>query len=378
MKKILLMMAAAVMLFSCAPAQKKMGTAFFPPLPEQPRLQFLTSITGEEDIGKSPSALKEWLIGKRPSMKQIGRANNMGSAKGKIYIADITHNKILILDLAKKEFDYINDEGSGSLLQPLGIWVTEDDIKYVADNGRKQIVVFDRENKFLRTYGEKGQLKGPMGVAVYRNRIYVVDFEEYAVVVIDKDTGKTIQTIGGEGDLYKPTHIIVDHEGNIYVNDSFDFRIIKFDPEGKRLKIFGYAGDGLGSLARPKGIDIDREGHLYIVDAAFENVQIFDDATTDLILFFGGYGPHQGSMYLPAGLHIDYDNVEYFNKYADKDFKIKYLVYVGNFLGDKKLNVYGFGEWIGPPLPEIQRKPLPSAEPEPVKEEKKEENDGKK
>ncbi|PKL52183.1 MAG: hypothetical protein CVV37_02485 [Nitrospira bacterium HGW-Nitrospira-1] len=360
MKKTVLAILTAGLLFSCAPAAKKMETAFFPPLPQQPRLQFLYSITGEEDIGKKPSALKEWLIGKRPDMKQIGRPYDMGSAKGKIYISDSTYNKVLIIDLVKKEFDYIKDEkGEGALMQPLGIWVTEDDIKYVADAGRKQIVVFDRDNRFLRAYGEGDQFGKPIDAAVYGNRIYVVDFKKYAVVVIDKDTGKTVQTIGGQGEFYKPTHVIVDHKGNIYVNDSFDFRIMKFDPNGNHLKNFGQGGDGLGSFARPKGIDIDREGHIYVVDATFENAQIFDDETTDLLLFFGGFGPHQGSMYLPAGLYIDYDNVEYFNQYADKDFRLKYLVYVGNLLGDKKLNVYGFGEWIGPPLPVVERKPIP-------------------
>jgi len=97
---------------------------------------------------------------------------------------------------------------------------------------------------------------------------------------------------------------------------------------------------------------------VYAVDTAFENTQIFDPTSTDLLLFFGGYGPHAGSMYLPSSLHIDYDNVEYFNQFVDKDFKVKYLVYVGNLLGDKKLNVYGFGEWIGAPLPVVERTPV--------------------
>jgi len=37
---------------------------------------------------------------------------------------------------------------------------------------------------------------------------------------------------------------------------------------------------------------------------------------------------------------------------------VKYLVYVGNLLGDKKLNVYGFGDWIGPPLKGLPPRPV--------------------
>ncbi|MEF9427123.1 MAG: hypothetical protein L0956_08110, partial [Candidatus Mariimomonas ferrooxydans] len=72
-----------------------------------------------------------------------------------------------------------------------------------------------------------------------------------------------------------------------------------------------------------------------------------------LLLFFGVFGPAPGSMSMPGSIYIDYQNSEYFKKYADKDFSLKYLVYVGNLLGDKKLNVYGFGDWIGAPLPEM-------------------------
>jgi len=368
MKKKWLLILIPLLFFGCAHAGKKVETAFFPPLPQQPRLQFLLSISSEEDIGgKKAGALQEWLIGKRPSRKRIARPQGIGTSKGRIYILDRTYNKVLFLDLVKKEFDFIKDEREGALGDPLGLWVTADDVKYVADGARKQIVVFDKDNKFLRAYGGKDQLKRPMDVAVYKDRIYVADFPDNKVVVMDKDTGKTVQTIGergGEKGMFdRPTHVSVDLDGNLYVNDSFNFRIQKFDPSGKYLQTYGYQGDTLGGFARPKGIAVDRSGLIYSADAAFENVQIFDGETTDLLLFFGGYGPHTGSMYLPSPLHVDYENVGFFEKHVDKDFKVKYLVYVGNLLGDKKVNVYGFGEWVGPPLPVVERKPIPAEPP---------------
>jgi sugar lactone lactonase YvrE len=378
MKKKWWLILMPMLFFGCAHTEKKAGTAFFPPLPQQPRLQFLLSISSEEDIGgKKAGALQEWLIGKRPSRKRIARPQSIAASKGKIYILDRTYKKVLILDLVKKELDFIKDEREGAIGDPFGLWVTEDGVKYVADGERKQIVVFDRENKFLKAYGEKDQLKRPMDVAVFKDRIYVADFLAHAVVVLSKETGKTVQTIGElgeeEGRFNRPTHVTVDPAGDLYVNDSFNYRIQKFDPNGKYLKHYGYQGDTLGGFARPKGIAVDRGGLIYAVDAAFENAQIFDDNTTDLLLFFGGYGPHTGSMYLPSSLHVDYENVGFFNQYVDKDFKVTYLVLVGNLLGDKKVNVYGFGEWIGAPLPVVERKPIPSEPPA-----RKEGNEGKK
>jgi hypothetical protein len=175
------------------------------------------------------------------------------------------------------------------------------------------------------------------------------------IFALDKTSGKLKRTIGekgpAEGQFAKPTHLVVDRQGSVYVTDAFNFRVQKFDPEGKFLKSYGYLGDAFGAFARPKGLDIDRDGHLYVVDAAFENVQIFDVKTGELLLFFGGAGTAPGSMYLPAGIHIDYRNLAYFSNFVDRDFRLKYLVYTGNFFGTEKLNVYGFGDWVGEPIP---------------------------
>ena len=49
---------------------------------------------------------------------------------------------------------------------------------------------------------------------------------------------------------------------------------------------------------------MNSEGHVYVVDAAFSNVQIFDDGG-ELLLFVGRIGAAPGEFWLPAGLHID-------------------------------------------------------------------------
>jgi DNA-binding beta-propeller fold protein YncE len=322
---------------------------FYPELPETPRLQFLVSITLEDDIN-----VRKFPIDKNEHFITINRPYDIGAVMGKIYVSDRKFKKIIIVDLKEKNLRFIEGDYKSA-----GIWVTENDYKYVADFENKQIVVFDDNNKLARVYAYREQFDKPLDVTVYENKIYVSDINKHQIIVIDKDSGKTIQEIGGagkeEGKLYKPSHVIVDKQGNLYVNDFFNFRIQKLAPDGTFIKKFGYAGDTLGALARPKGIDLDREGHLYVVDAAFENVQIFDDETTDLLLFFGGFGIDGGQMYLPSPVYVDYSNVEYFRPYADKDFNLKYLVYVGNTLGPLTLNVSGFGEWKGTPPSDVKQ-----------------------
>lgn len=345
------------LLCSCAGVQQKTDaeTVFYPSLPQQPRLQYLMTINSEKDIAEPRSAFAQFVIGDVAANAVIGKPYDIASTPGKIYILDRTFKKLLIIDLAARKFSFLDDKRMGALLEPSGIWVSPDGKKYIADMKRQQVVVFDGENNYLRSYGDKSMLTKPVDVAVHEGRLYVCDMDANKVAVIDEASGELLRYFGelqtADGTLYKPTHINIDTKGNIFVNDAFNHQIQQFDENGAHLKSFGYHGDATGAFARPKGLDIDRQGHLYAVDAAFENIQIFDVKSAKLLLFFGGGGTNPGNMYLPAGVHIDYANAGYFSEFVDKDFQIEYLVYVGNMFGSNKLNVYGFGTWKGTEVP---------------------------
>lgn len=342
---------SVLILSGCAQhVEEKTSVIFYPKPPQQPRLQFLTAISSETDLGIKRDGFDNFLLGPNVSLATIGRPYDVSSAPGKIYITDRQANKILIIDLNTSKFNELKDSGLGTLRTPAGIWVSKDDVKYVADMERQQVVVFDANNDFARAYGNKELFEKPVDVAVHKNRIYVCDMLKNQIVVLDKDSGDTLLHIGkggsAEGELYKPTNITIDAQGSLFVTDAFNFRVQQFDADGKFVKVFGFHGDQIGGMARPKGLDIDGDGNLYVADAASEYTQIFNK-NAQMLLFFGGPGVGPGNMYLPAGIHIDHDNVEFFKKFADKDLKLKYLLYVCNMSGPNRLNVYGFGDWTG-------------------------------
>jgi DNA-binding beta-propeller fold protein YncE len=349
MKKRAFILSMLIICMGCASIPEKPAappaTVFYPALPQRPRLQFLHSISGESDLGEKQSALHEFIFGKRHD-QFLGKPYDVAACKGKIYIMDRMYKKIVILDLPGKKMSFLNDQGIGSLDDPAGIWVSEEDIKYVADIQRKQVVAFDKKNHFLRTYGSREIFEKPVDVAVYGKRIYVIDMNKEQLFILDRDTGRVIKTVGEKGEFFKPSHVTVGPSGNVFVTDAFHFLIKKFSPDGKFLGSIGFHADQIGGFARPKGATVDKNGRLYVVDAAFENVQIFDDQGR-ILLFFGGPGSGPGNLYLPAGIAVDDNNTAFFQKFADPNFKLEYLVYVTNMFGKNMMNIYGFGHWIG-------------------------------
>ena len=297
--------------------------------------------------------------------------------RDRIYVIDRNYNRIFCFDIENKKLEYLRDRFNpeSKILYPGGIWVTPDDVKYVSDLERKQILVFDGDNKYKGAFGDAAVFDKPVDVAVYADKIYVCDLVKHQILVLNRGTGQVIDTIGSPGDkedqFNRPTHVTVDSKGNIYVTDAFHFTVKKFDSNGTFLQSFGTAGDVPGTFARPKGVAADKDGNFYVVDAAAEVVQIFNSEGR-LLLDFGYPGPEIHNLWLPAGISIDYDNIDYFQNFAHPDFKLEYLIYIANMAGPGRTNVYGFGDWTGgqqrldqmaPPDESVLEKKQPSSEP---------------
>lgn len=348
-------LAVLLLLSGCASGPQRDTTpVFYPPLPNPPHIQHLHSFTSIKDLGGG-SAFAEFILGRESNEALISKPYGVAIHGGKIFAVDTRGPGYVVLDLVKRERTLISGGGAGRMKKPINITIDKDGLKYVTDTGRNQVLVYNRQDRFVRAYGVEGQFK-PADVAIVGNRLYISDLKHHLVHVLDKNSGKTLFKMATPamkekgGRVQFPTNMAV-YKDNLYISDTGNFKIVKYTLDGKYVGSLGEVGSTLGKFARPKGIALDRDGRMYVVDAAFENVQLFNKAGK-LLMFFGGPGDSPENINLPTDIYIDYDDVKYFQPYAAPGFKLEYVIIIASQFGVNKLNVFGFGKMSGMDYPE--------------------------
>jgi len=340
--------------------QEILEPVFFPPPPERPRLQFLKSFSGPEDLGVAgPSAFEKFVLGEPETKDGIATPYGVAIFEGKLYVCDVGKRMVEVLDLKNRTFDYLTKDRR--LMNPVNIYIDNDGVKYIADPTAGSVFVFDRSNNLKAMLGADLEIN-PIDVVVRGPRCYVTDFSSNQVVVLDKTTGNEITRIGIKsqsqrqiqplselppGEIMLISDLALDQQDSIYVTDKAGARITQFDSSGTFKRTIGRLGDNIDEFVRPKGIAIDKEDRIWVVDAATEVAKIYNQQA-QLLLFFGLPGNNPGMMNLPAKVVVDYDNVELFREYAVEGANIECLVLVSNQYGLNKINVYGFGSFPGP------------------------------
>jgi hypothetical protein len=322
--------------------------AFWPPSPDQPRIQFLTAYNSTSDLRAKQSKMDELIYGKETSADlEINKPYGVAMWNGRVYVCDIRGSGILVLDLKKRQTRLMGASGSGTIQRAVDIKVGPDGSKYVVDNARNAVMIFDAEERFLRSFTHKDF--NPVAVAVWGDELFTCDMRASTVKVLDRNSGAILRTIGKsmeqDGEFVRPTSIAMDLEGNLLVADIMKCQIMKFTRDGKLLATWGKMGNRPGDLARPKHLMMSQSNILYVADAAFNNVQLLDNEGKAM-MFFGMPGAHPGAMLLPAGLCISEDpaDLELFRQYIHPAYEARRLVLVTNQLGPNRIAVYAEGE----------------------------------
>ncbi len=185
----------------------------------------------------------------------------------------------------------VSGSAPGQFQTPRGLAIAPDGRIVVADSGNHRIQVFDAQGNYMTGWGSSCDL-----------------YAEGRPGCVDPDGSGPLQL--GDGQFREPWGVAVDQAGNIYVADTWNHRIQKFDPNGKFLKKWGYFVTTDGQLGEPVGmwgpraIVIDADGNLYVADTGNKRVQEFDPEG-NFLGQWGGGGVIEGRFDEPVGLAID-------------------------------------------------------------------------
>ena len=76
--------------------------------------------------------------------------------------------------------------------------------------------------------------------------------------------------------LFHPKDVARDKSGNIYVLDAGNYRIQKYDSNGKFISTFGRKGEGPGEIMTPVSIEIDSNDKLHLADSRNNRIQVYN------------------------------------------------------------------------------------------------------
>ena len=187
------------------------------------------------------------------------------------------------------------------------VGVDSKDNVYVFNRGAHPMIIFDRNGKFLRSWGEgifpraHGLTMGP------DDTMFCTDDGDHTVRKCTLD-GRVLLTLGTSGKpapfmsgkpFNRCTHVAIDpRNGDFYVSDGYgNARIHKYSPSGKLLFSWGESGTEPGQFNIAHNIGTDKDGWVYLADRENQRVQVFDPN--------GKYETQWVNMARPCGLYVD-------------------------------------------------------------------------
>ena len=204
---------------------------------------------------------------------------------------------------------------------------------YVFNRSEHPVIIYDRDGRFLDSWGEGIFTMRVHGISITRdNVLYCTDDEDHTVRKFTPD-GTLLQTLGtvgkpsdtgyaggshpaslatiqrGAGPFNRPTRVFQAPSGDLYIDDGYgNARIHRFTAGGTLIQSWGEPGDQPGQFNLPHSVWVHTDGRVFVCDRENDRVQIFSPS--------GDYLGAWTDLARPADLYIDGQNRVYIGELA--------------------------------------------------------------
>lgn len=223
---------------------------------------------------------------------------------------------------------------------------------YVLHRGEPPLLAFDSRGNYKGGFGS-GQFKVAHGLRADRDgNVWTTDnglhvlrkFSPKGVVLAT--LGESGVSGGDETHFRAPDDLVFASNGDIYVADSGNGRIVRLNRQGKFVSQFGKKGKEKGQFATAHGLAIDKQDRIYVADRGNRRVQVFSPAG-EFLAEWAGFGNPFGLLVTGKELivsegdinrmfHFDIDSGTIVNEWGDSQtLQLPHLMAT-----DRKGNLY--------------------------------------
>jgi DNA-binding beta-propeller fold protein YncE len=195
-----------------------------------------------------------------------------------VYVFQRKDPPVLVFD---RDGKYLNSWGNSAITDPHGIYIGRDDIIYLTDRDDHVALKFTLDGKPLTILGTRGQ---------------------------PSDTGCTEDggtVLRAAGPFNKPTEMVVAPSGELYVSDGYrNSRVHRFSADGRLIDSWGEPGkQAPGEFHLPHSVWVDQQGLVYVCDRENNRIQVFTAA--------GKFQAQWTDIHRPTDIYIDAQDIVY-------------------------------------------------------------------
>jgi tripartite motif-containing protein 71 len=191
---------------------------------------------------------------------------------------------------------------------------------YVVDSEHNRIEKFSPSGEFIKDWGHFGQELGQFnfgsslnptqppggGIAVYGNYVYVADSGNDRIERFNLEGGEALEwgSYGTGGGQFSYPRGVAANATEVLVTDDDNHRIEKFSPAGQFEGLDGSEGTTGDRFDFPYGIALDAAGNVYVADDINHRV-VKLSPSLGYLTEWGGFGSKPGQLAFPRGLAAD-------------------------------------------------------------------------